>query len=144
VDGLKRDELVLVLGDARDEVQTRVSTTSTRVSKASPVREMRAWVCPPLVDDLLLLELDEVALLVRAREHERRDVSDHARLLLERRVQVPLGQARLALATNEQDGLNLQASHTKVRALGPPRAAPASRTMATAELAKEPRCSLSH
>ena len=72
-------------------------------------------VCPPLVDDFLLLELDKVALFVRTREDERRNVADHARLLLQRGVQVPLGEARLALATHEQDGLNLYVVHISIQ-----------------------------
>lgn len=121
VDGLERDQFVLVLGDARDEVEARVAAHVKRAIEEG-VKRMRTQekggdrkgekerrrADAPLVDNLLVLELDKVALLLRPREYERRDLSNHARLLLERRREVPLGEARFALAAHKQDGFDLQ------------------------------------
>jgi hypothetical protein len=56
----------------------------------------------PLVDDLLVLVLEKVALLLLPREHHRADLAHRPRLLLGGVRAVPLGQPHLALSADQQ------------------------------------------
>ena len=57
----------------------------------------------PLVDNLLILVLQEVALLLLPAQHDCAHLSYRARLLLGGVRRVPLGQPDLALAADQQD-----------------------------------------
>ena len=87
VDGLEHDELVVLLVDAREEVQRGV----------------------PLIDNLLVLVLEEVALLLLPRQHRRAHLADGARLVLRVVRAVPLCETHLALARDQQDEVDHRA-----------------------------------
>ena len=79
----------------------------------------------PLVDDLLVLVLEEVALLLLPGENHCADLAHGARLLLGRVRRVPLGEAHLALATDEEHKVD-HGSHARPAGERATRTGPAS------------------
>ena len=84
IDALKCDELVVVFINTGDKVQARV----------------------PLVHNLVLLVLDDIAELWSARENKRRRLACDSRTVSSSKLCVPLAQANLALPANQQKELN--------------------------------------
>ena len=90
---------------AKTESNTRRRARLAGASASGPARPGQT-VRAPFVDDLLVLVLQEVALLLLPRQHHSANLAHRPRPLLGRHRRVPLGQPYLALPADQQDEMD--------------------------------------